>query len=83
MPAMREGFDIWICFSVKNKNRKRTAKRLLTKRFWKSKYVWHDSFGKYFNRLIGCRLFGHRKVKNASNPGEWKQLHCFNCERDL
>lgn len=79
MGACRESSNIWI--SLKRKN---LRGRLLKKRFWTSGYIWHDSFGKYFNRLIGCLLFGHRKVKNISNylPKE-KEMHCFNCERGL
>ena len=77
MGACRESSDIW--FLLKRKN---LRGKLFKKRFWTNEYIWHDSFGKYFNRLIGCLLFGHRKVQNVSDylPKE-KEMHCFNCER--
>lgn len=86
MGASREGFDVWwSLFKFYRYGNQITwhGKRVFTRRFWSSRYVWHDSFGKYWNRIIGCRIFGHRHVQNISGRGEAKQLHCFDCERHL
>ena len=42
--------------------------------FWKSPYFVQDNFKTPFNRIIGCRIFGHRKVHDG---------YCFNCYRDV
>lgn len=60
-------------------------KRLFTWRFWRydRQYIWHDTFGRYFYRWIGCRVFGHRAVQDISQydtPYPGPELHCFNCE---
>jgi len=81
MGCSREGFDIWLRLKL------RSRKDVFTLRFWRralgSRYFWHDSFGKYWNRLIGCRLLGHRHVRNIADPGDPKEMHCFNCERGV
>lgn len=56
-------------------------------RIWKSDYFWHDSFGKYWNRMIGCRLHGHRhKVWFKEGEGcgrDEAHWYCFDCERTI
>jgi hypothetical protein len=57
-------------------------KELLTRRFWRQSYIWHDSFGKYINRYVTCRLFGHRNVQVIDMSNGNKRRHCFACECD-
>jgi len=52
-------------------------------RSFKGNYFWHDSFGKYWNRIIGCRILGHRNIQNIADPGKPKQMYCFKCEREV
>ncbi len=83
MSAARETKNIWwYLFTISSYSGWR-GKDLLTRRFWRYReYLWHDSFGKYFNRLTRCPLLGCR-YKRVSDPGEVMRLHCFNCERDF
>ena len=74
MGACREGADIWWML--------RHRPKWISKKVFKSQYFWHDSFGKYWSGLIGCRLLGHRNVQNISDTHE-KEMYCFNCERRI
>ena len=57
------------------------GKELFTKTFWRFRtYIFHDSFGKYWNRLFRCPIKGH-EPKNVADPGEEKEMHCFKCEQ--
>jgi len=52
----------------------------------KDKYFWHDSFGKYINRYILCRVIGHRKVhwlSEGSCDAHRPMHYCFNCESEV
>lgn len=49
-------------------------------------YFWHDSFGRYFNQIIFCPVFGHRSVHWLSDGGcsdDRPKHYCFNCEREV
>ena len=51
-----------------------------------SEYFWHDSFGKYWNRLIGCRIHGdkktrHKKIRLLHDNNNKVVWYCFACER--
>jgi hypothetical protein len=81
MGCFRESFNIWTCLYKRYPYGGWQIKRLFKKRFWTNRYVWHDSFGKYFNRFFRCAIFGHGKVQDISDPG--KEMHCFNCEKSL
>lgn len=82
MGCSRENFNIWrLLFSRSIIDRKWRWKEIFSLRFWKNSYVWHDSFGAYFNRFIRCPLFGHGKLQNVSDPGEPKIMYCFRCEK--
>jgi len=46
----------------------------------RNEYFWQDSFWTYWNRLIGCRILGHRKIyKKLDEDGDF----CFNCYRNV
>lgn len=51
-----------------------------------TKYFWHDSFGKYFNRFLLCPLLGHKNVHwliDGGCGGERPMHHCFCCEQEV
>lgn len=78
MGECRERADIWYWLGLRW-----NFPEFVKRKIWKSEYFWHDSFGRYWNRIIGCRLFGHRSVINVSDSNEEKRIHCFYCERDI
>ena len=46
----------------------------------------HDSFSRYLNQFIVCRLFGHRNVQYLFDGGcadDGPRYHCFACEREV
>ena len=45
----------------------------------KNPYFIQDNLLTPLNRIIGCKLLGHRNVKIASDPGEPRRKFCFNC----
>lgn len=49
-------------------------------------YFWHDSFGKFINKFILCKLIGHRHVQwlsDGSCSSEKPKHYCFNCECEV
>lgn len=65
--------------------KKRAPIRFIRRKMWQGRYFWQDSFWKYFNRLIGCRLFGHKEIGYfkegdgcTKHEAHW---YCFNCAR--
>lgn len=60
--------------------------RFFKRRMWKHPYFWQDSVLVHFNRLMGCRILGHREVKYlpdggcANNEAVW---YCFGCGREV
>ena len=73
MGASREGANIWwLLFH---------HPRWIKKRTFTSPYFWHDSFGKFWFRLIVCRFFGHNNIQDTGVGRS--ELHCFNCEKTL
>ena len=87
MGACRETKNIWwYLFGFNHTDGKWRGRDLFKRKWWKRwkhNYIWHDSVGKYFNRAFMCPLFGHGHVKDISDPGEPKRLHCFKCELDV
>ncbi len=59
------------------------GKRLLRLRWWRYnyKYAWHDSVGKFWNRLIKCNATGHLNMQDIACDGELPRTYCFDCER--
>jgi hypothetical protein len=59
---------------------------LFTKEFWtgyNKRYIFHDSFGQFWNRIFVCPIFGHKKIQDISDPNEPMELHCFKCEKKI
>ena len=85
MGCNRENKNIWwYLFSFERYGKKRwRGYDLLKKRFWFGGYVFHDSIGKYFDRLVMCKLRGHylehKHIHNIADPGEEDEWHCFAC----
>lgn len=48
---------------------------------WNYKYIWHDSIGKFFNRLIKCRITQHNNTQDIACDGELPRTYCFDCEK--
>ena len=81
MGACRQTADIW--WYLFDRNARLCGWRvrdLFRERIWRNEHFWHDSFGKYWNRLAGCRLLGHRQINNIANPGEQVKWYCFCCD---
>lgn len=83
MGAGRESADIWWCIFHRYPSGRWAGWNLLGHNFWLNTHLLHDSFGKYWNRMIGCRVFEHRNIQDVSDPGEPKEMHCFNCEKRI
>lgn len=77
MGASRQGADVW--FYLFNRGGAVGIKHFFRYRLWRNRFFFHDSFGKYFNRLY-C---SHGDAKDVSDPGEPRRIHCFRCERDV
>ena len=59
------------------------VKNSLRRKLWREHYFLHDTFGKRWNRAIGCR-FKHKKVRIVEDDetGKWDRVYCFACERE-
>lgn len=84
MGAARMGADIWWLLFGRWPNGEwrgwTLVRRPMRRQVWRSPYLWHDSFGKYWARLTLCK---HPDPKVVSDPNEPLWLHCFRCERKL
>lgn len=87
MGACREGRDIWFFLFGFWSNGKWRGRDLFTVQFWRShatrEYLLHDSFGKYWARLVACRFFDHIALRNVNDPNEPTRMYCFRCERSV
>lgn len=89
MGCDREPASIWFYLFGFSKNYGGSGKSkwkfpwFIKYKIWRSRYFWHDSFGRYLNWVILCLLFGHRKVQNVAEPGEEKEFYCFCCDRKV
>lgn len=72
MGGCRETANIW--FYIKKGWFNKISKVI------RSKYFWHDSFGKYFNRYIKCKITGHKNVSNISEDPRKVEMFCFDCD---
>ena len=85
MGGCREVRDIWFFLFGFWSNGKWRGWDLFRLGFWTSwatrEYLLHDSFGKYWARLVACRVFGHDEPRNVNDPGEPLRMYCFRCER--
>jgi hypothetical protein len=77
MGSCRQSADVW--FYLFNRYGAVTIKTFFRDRLWRSPHFFHDSIGKYFNRIY-CL---HRNQKDVSDPGESPRIYCFRCERDV
>ena len=60
----------------------RLLKKVMVNEYTRDTFL-HDSFGRYWNQWIVCKIKGHGHVQNVSDPGEPKRIYCFKCERDV
>ena len=88
MSTCRQNMSIWRYIFpriVAGRLRWRVS-RLFNRNYWQSRHVWHDSFGRYWNRLIGCRIRGHKNIRYLSDGGcsnDRPIYYCFACERQV
>ena len=75
---MRETVNIWWWFFVHKQPR-----RFIKRKMWRKEYFWQDSLFKHVNRIAGCRILGHRHVKEIGHEYGEPHMHCFNCGRRL
>jgi len=83
MGAAREGASIWFYLFGKSKYCK--PRDFFNRKLYKSPYFWQDSFWTPLNRLIGCRVLGHRNViRILDDDNDYKPVDfCFNCYRKV
>jgi len=79
---MRENKNIWWYLftfwpmALRNGSRWR-GWELFGRNFWKHReHIFHDSFGKFFNRYIICKIRGHNNVQWIMDDSKF---HCFSC----
>lgn len=84
MGAAREGKDIFRKLASRYPGGQWQGWDVFTRRFWRYReYIWHDTIGRHWNRLVVCRFGGHGHVQNVADPGEPKQEYCFKCQTYL
>ncbi len=76
MTSNREGANIWWILRHPKYSHWRFKKA------FQSPYFWQDSFLKFWHRLIGCHLSGHRIVP-LSDDGSHYYNYCFKCYRKI
>ena len=72
MGGCRENANFWWWI------KKRGLRKTLKHKIWHNKDFWQDTLITHLNRLIGCRILGHRKVCRDEDG-----LFCFNCYRRI
>jgi hypothetical protein len=50
---------------------------------YKGGYFWQDTLFTYWNRFLGCKLRGHRKVGFTYDSKDNKYRFCFNCYKRI
>jgi hypothetical protein len=74
MGASRDTADIWWLFW------NRGLEDIVNRKVWKSSYFWKDSFLRYWNRWVGCHLFGH-ELSNIEKDDDTYSLYCWKCQQ--
>lgn len=77
MSGSRETASLWYWLFKEDKNYprfKRTFKKLIS-----NPYFWSDSFGRYLNRYLVCKIVGHRNTMWIDDNNSIRNLHCFHC----
>ena len=74
MSACRESANVWFYLRVYKK---------IPIRVLKSPALFQDSFLTPLNRVIGCKLLGHRHVGDISDANDGSEKFCFNCYQSI
>ena len=76
MGACRETQSIWWWFFHR---RYGSPRDFFKRKIWKGDYFWHDSFGRFFNRLIGCKIAGHKRqwMEDGGCNEDKPHWYCF------
>jgi hypothetical protein len=84
--SSRQGASLWFYLGFwKNYAGKGTNKWRLPEFFkekiWRSPYFRKDTFWTPLNKLIGCKILGHRNVKFLNEDNNYIQefAYCFDC----
>ena len=80
MGACRESMSIWLWLFNK---RLHDWKGFFKRKIWRDEYFWHDSFGRYFNQLIRCKVVGHKRTWMGDGGCQEEKPHyyCFRCDK--
>jgi len=69
----------WKNYAGKGKNKWRFPD-FLKEKIWNSEYFIQDTFLTYWNRFIGCKLFGHGVIMFVNDMGSTEDhAFCFSC----
>jgi hypothetical protein len=85
MGAARERKDILWMLCGRYPGGQWRGRELLRRRWWRygREDIWNDTIGRHWNRLVWCRIAGHRRVFNANDPGEPLRMYCPRCMHDV
>lgn len=89
MGAAREGADLlWYIFGWASWARGWRKFRIVwafERKIWQSEYVWHDTIGVRWNKLLGCRIKGHKDVHTIVDDEGRDETYdyCFACARKV
>ena len=87
MSAQRENCSLWFYYGFwknyagEGKNKWRFPEFIKRKK-WKNSYFWQDTFLTYWNRFLGCKIFGHKKVQRVDD-NDVVYFFCFNCHQKV
>mgnify|MGYP003627678745 CR=1 FL=1 len=74
--------DIWWFLFTKDAAGRSLIREFFRAKVYRSKHFAHDSFGRHWYRLIGCKYFGHNDVGVLRNDNE-DTVYCFACDKEL
>lgn len=73
----------WKNYAGKGKNKWRFPD-FFKHKVWKNEYFMKDTFYTPWNKFLGCKLFGHRKIKFLwDDCGDGRYAYCFSCCRKV
>ena len=84
MGAQRENYSLWFylgfCknYAGEGKSKWRFPGFIKQKK-WRNSYFWQDTFLTYWNRFLGCKIFGHKKVQRVDDDNDVVYFFCFKC----
>lgn len=86
MCAQRESASLWRWlkfYSYPNGKKKWKFIQFVREQGWRNRNFLQDTFWTPLNRIVGCKIFGHGKLKNIADQGEREILYCFKCYKEI